>query len=324
MLQETTQFTSPLNGKINFQVRKGISCDYHRIQLPVQTMGIDPFAVPKGQALDVFCRTQELVNDTYFTEKNGRKIAVDIDDFWYLDPSHYLFGIWNSGKVSDKIITAIKYADVVTTTNHALWRRIRKFNHNIEILPNALPFDTGQFQKKDISGKTTFFWAGGASHAQDIAILRTVMTNTQYDLTLMGDDGGSQWAKIKMLFAGRAKITKMLPVDSYMTGFQGNVMLVPIENNFFNQHKSNLKILEAGCKGMAVIASKVYPYYNGTDMPFVMYANTPAEWQSHIKYCIANPAFVQDMGAGLADHVRKQYELNNINIQRRQIYESLI
>lgn len=320
MLQETTRFTSPLQGKINFMARKNVSCDYHRIKLPAQQMGIDVNIPAPNAKIDVFCRTQEQPIEKYIADLNGKKFIVDIDDYWYLYPHHYLFGIWTEGCMSDKIIGAMKAATLITVTNEKLWIRAKQYNKHVHILPNSLPFDTGQFQRKDVDGKAAFFWAGGASHANDIAILRTVMTNTPFDLTLMGDDGGGQWAKIKATFGGRAKFTKMLPVESYMDGYQGNVMLVPLENNFFNQHKSNLKILEAGCKGMAVIASRMSPYYNGRDMPFVMYANNLTEWQSHIKYCQANPSFVHEMGAGLADHVRRQYNMSEINIERGQIY----
>ncbi len=324
MPQETTQFTSPLQGKINFMVRKNVSCDYHRIQLPAETMGINIDMPAQSSSLDIFCRTQELPIDKFLAQRNEGKLIVDIDDYWYLYPHHYLFSIWAGNHTADKIMQAMIAADIVTTTNEALAQRINVYNKNCAVLPNALPFDSGQFQRCDTSGKAAFFWAGGASHGHDLNILRAIMTNMPYDLTLMGDDGGGQWAKIKASFAGRAKYIRMLPVDSYMTGYQGNVMLAPLENNFFNQHKSNLKILEAGCKGMAVIASRMPPYYNEKDKPFVMYADTPGEWQAHIKYCIANPGFVHEMGAALSEHVRIHYDLNNINKIRKQVYGMLL
>jgi glycosyltransferase involved in cell wall biosynthesis len=324
MLQETTQFTSPLQGKINFMVRPNISCDYHRVKLPAEYMGVDVNAPAPNAKIDVFCRTQEQPIEAYFSGPNRRPFIVDIDDFWYLYPQHYLHGIWNTGKIADKIILAMKEAGAVTVTNEILYDRVKVYNKKVHIIQNALPFDNGQFTKIDTSGKAVFFWAGGASHAGDLTVLRQVMTNTPFELVLMGDDGGGQWAKIRSLFAGRAKITKMLPVESYMSGYQGNVMLIPLENNFFNQHKSNLKVLEAGAKGMAVIASRMYPYYNEKDKPYIMYADTPAEWQSHIRYCMANPGFVQEMGAALAEHVRTEYSLRAANAARHAIYSGII
>lgn len=321
MLQETTQYTSPLQGKISFQIRKGISCDYHRIDLPARAIGINTEIAPTHALLNVVCRFPD--DDSRVI--NGKSI-VDVDDYWHLYPHHYLHGIWHSSKSAQRIVSAIERADMVTVTNLHLWQKVRQFNSRVEILPNALPFDEGQFKLLTgdaIYDKAKFFWAGGASHAQDLAVIRNVLTSTQFDLTLMGDDGGGQWAKIRTSFGGRAKFIKMLSVESYMTGYEGNVMLVPLENNYFNIHKSNLKVLEAGCKGMAVIASRMHPYYNAKDMPYVMYADNLGEWQSHIRYCIANPGFVKDMGLALADHVRREYDLHEVNIKRRHIYESL-
>lgn len=320
MLQKITQFTSPLQGKVNFMARKNVSCDYHRIQLPAEHMGIDIHAPAPNAKIEVFCRTQEQPIEKYIADLGSRKFIVDVDDYWYLYPYHYLFGIWAGSNTAEKIIQAMKAAHMVTVTNDALWQKARQYNRYVHILPNALPFDSGQFQRTENDGSPAFFWAGGASHMHDLGVLRSIMINTSYNLTLMGDDGGGQWAKIKTTFGPRAKIIKMLPVDSYMTGYQGNVMLIPLENNFFNQHKSNLKILEAGCKGMAVIASRVAPYYNETDKPFIMYADSPAEWQANIRYCQANPGFVKEMGAALGEHVRKHYNLKDINELRNQIY----
>lgn len=320
MLQETIRSISPLQGKINFMVRQMVSCDYHRIQLPAQEMGVDIHAPCPNARIDIFCRTQEQPIEKYISALDGRKFIVDIDDYWHLYPHHYLFGIWTGNDMANKIIQAMKAARIVTVTNDALWQRAKQYNRYVHILPNALPFDSGQFQRTENDGSPTFFWGGGASHMHDINILRSIMINIPYNLTLMGDDGGGQWAKIKTTFGPRAKIIKILPVDSYMNGYQGNIMLIPLENNFFNQHKSNLKILEAGCKGMAVIASRMAPYYNEKDKPFIMYADSPAEWQAHIKYCQANPGFVKEMGAALADHVRRHYDLKNINELRKQIY----
>ncbi len=316
---ETTQYTNhSLNGKVDFIFREGVSCDYHRILLPAMGLGINPHQSTSNPLLEVFCRMPAR------SLRGNVPVIVDLDDYYYLYPHHYLFNSWNGNKHTETIINALKNADAVTVTNRMLSDKVSQFNDNVFILPNALPFDSGQFNRGDMSGPTRFMWAGGASHLHDLNIIRPVLHSIPFDLTLYGDDGYGEWSKIRNLFGARAKYKKALSVDSYMTGFHGNVMLVPIENNYFNNHKSNLKILEAGCKGMAVIASKCEPYYNKKDAPFIMYAENAQEWALHMKYCSANPNFVTDMGNMLAEHVRLHYNLSDVNEKRKDVYNMLI
>lgn len=306
-----------LKGKVDFMYRDGISCDYHRIILPALGLGIDPAEGVKKSELDVFCRMSGLRDSKV-------PLIVDVDDYWYLYPHHYLYGNWNGNKHTETIIEALKSATAVTVTNRKLFDRANQFNKNVYVIPNGLPFDQGQFTLGDTSGPVRFIWAGGASHLHDLNVIRPVFSSLAFDFTIFGDDGYGEWTKIKNLFAGKAKVIKSLPVDRYMDGMKGNVMLIPIENNYFNNHKSNLKLLEAGCKGMAVIASKCEPYYNSCDEPYVMYASNPTEWALHMKYCVANPNFVADMGSMLAEHVRRKYPLEWMNRQRVHIYEKVI
>ena len=103
-----------------------------------------------------------------------------------------------------------------------------------------------------------------------------------------------------------------------------DVSLIPLERNVFTAFKSNLKILEAGCKNIPAICSFVPPYSDEPRGNVLLFAKNAREWYDHIKYCIKNPTFVKESGIQLGEYVRENYDLTKWNIVRRQIIDSLI
>lgn len=303
--------------RINYYNRTGVSCDYHRIELPVKYMGITSADLDKCD-FSLFCRAPSTpIADKYI---------VDVDDYWYLYPHHYIFNSWNSNNTPALMMKYIKGAELVTTTTSVLAEKIARINKNVEVIPNGLPFGQEQFKiNKSGSDICRFFYAGGPSHLADLAIISPIIKQLSIDFTIQGyNPSVPDWVKIKGGFGPKTKFIANQPIDSYINTYNADVMLIPLENNVFNQHKSNLKILEAAATGMAVIASRVAPYYNETDEPYVLYASTPDEWRAHINYCEHNPNFVKDQAAALGEHCREQYDLMKINKYREQVYYSIL
>lgn len=109
-----------------------------------------------------------------------------------------------------------------------------------------------------------------------------------------------------------------------MEAYDGHSLAVaPLIDSPFNRCKSNLKILEAGAKGLPIICSKVLPYYNPIDESVVSYAETTQDWHTEVKRYLNNPSYREDRGAALAEHVRLHYRMEDANELRRQVYESL-
>lgn len=301
----------------NFEVyiRPNLSCDFHRLQLPYQNLECKP-KVP----IYIFNRIPPDTPDILKRlRKLGFKIICDIDDYWFLDKSHYLYEHLSKSNVPNRIIESLKFADAVTTTTAALADRIKEHNKNIYVIPNALPFDSGQFQKsRDKESDTPFIYVGGASHQQDLAIIKDCSDK----LTIAGYSFDPEWWKIKQANKG-AMFKDELPLASYMEAYEGHrFALAPLVDNPFNNCKSNLKVLEAGCKGLPIITSKCLPYYNPIDNSAVIYANNRYEWQYHMRKLMAYPMYAEDRGAALAEHVREHYSLYKANTIRRQLIES--
>lgn len=100
-----------------------------------------------------------------------------------------------------------------------------------------------------------------------------------------------------------------------------DVSIVPLVHNLFNKCKSELKMIEAGFKGKAVIVSDVNPYkILATDKNsfLVKGSNT---FYKQIKYCIENPNAVTDKANQLHEDVKAKYRLWDLVDKRKQVYE---
>jgi len=239
-------------------------------------------------------------------KKKGFKVVMDLDDHFCLDPDHYLYEAWNRTRTTERLVEMLQQADVVLTTNDVLADQIRKVVRvEVVIAPNALPFDTGQFTlSSDRESSTRFVYIAGPSHIHDVKLL-----DLQDDLTTAG-------------------ITKVgvpykdpLPSLRYMDLYDGHrAALAPLLENSFNVCKSNLKLLEAGAKGLPLFASRVHPYFNWKDSTVIRYLSTSESWSERLKKY--SDSHLADIGRATAEHVRKHYQLRDSNAIRKQVFES--
>lgn len=295
--------------------KPGASCDYHRITLPFENLKANP-KVP----IYIFNRVPKPIPGLFERlKKMGVKIICDLDDYWFLHKEHYLYLHFKDSDNAKRIMDSLKAADAVITTTATLADHIKEFNRNVFVIPNALPFDTGQFQKsKDKESDTPFIYVGGASHRKDLELI----SGMDKGLTIAGFSFDPEWYAIQQAHT-QAEFKNQLPLDCYMDAYDGHrIAIAPLAKNTFNECKSNLKILEAGCKGIPIITSKCLPYYNPIDKDVVTYANNKEEWRYALHRLWKDRIYSYDKGQELAEHVRKHYSLDKVNALRRELLES--
>lgn len=114
-------------------------------------------------------------------------------------------------------------------------------------------------------------------------------------------------------------------LDNYLNYYDtANVAIAPLQDTFWNRHKSELKVIEAAAKKIPIILSGVPPY---SDMPtykgmMMIYKNS--DWIEYIKYCTKNPERVKEMGEILHNSIAEKYDLIKINQKRLQIFRNLL
>jgi len=105
---------------------------------------------------------------------------------------------------------------------------------------------------------------------------------------------------------------EIMPLSSYMNAYNGkDVSIAPLSDDKFNHYKSNLKILEAGCKYMPIICSNLPPY-NYDDSKGIILCSTTADWLNAFE-TFSNPQNRSEAGLILGEYVRKYYDLQTIN-----------
>jgi len=298
-------------------------CFYHRIGTSLEAFGED---LPKAKNTIIwFSRLSAIPYEKLKEYKlAGVKLIHDMDDAFSLSANHILKQTYRNQSMVDRFKALLDLADVVTVTNSFLAQQLKPYTTGeVVVVPNALPFDEGQFCiNKDFDSGTPLCYVGGNTHLHDLELVRKALPLNE--LTIAGVNKDCQvWGEITKRFRG-VTTKPQASLDSYMNLYEGHkIALAPLEKNTFNMCKSNLKILEAGAKGLPIITSRVHPYLNDVDKDVVIYGNSENSWRSAVTKLLKDDEYRKDKGLELAEHVRKHYQLSDANKIRRQIIESL-
>jgi glycosyltransferase involved in cell wall biosynthesis len=107
-----------------------------------------------------------------------------------------------------------------------------------------------------------------------------------------------------------------------------DVCLVPLISNEFNRCKSELKIVEAGYMGKAVIVSDTEPYTSwikhGVNGLKVKDSRNNIDWYVNMRKLILEPNLRKDLAAGLKETITEFFDMDTHNEVRAELYKSLI
>ena len=320
-------------------------CGWHRVMLPLAFMP-DAYNhitdVPSKEILeernfDVVLYNRFSPFDNAWDEtKQHFKVVMDLDDDWELPYNHPLYPYYEPQK--KRVVNNIFNADLVTCTNERIADKVSKYNKNVLILPNCLPYGEQQYNDhRHESDLVRIFWAGGSTHLEDIRLLvnplKRLTANKGFEMVLGGytdTDPVSKayWDQVHSMFTFGGKFTNRklkseLP-NNYMTHFEhADIMLVPLQESDWHASKSNLKILEAASKRIAVICSHVEPYSKDSDAP-VLWVKSQGDWYKHINYLLNNPQERIKLGQELYEWAKIKYNYESIGATRRQAFGDLV
>lgn len=324
-------------------------CGYHRISVPICHLPKEKGRITDDSSEEVMAEGWDIVyinrlwKDNIFEqrERYGFKLVLDLDDYWVLDHDHHQYEDYRGAGFDGKVVRFIREADLVTCTHERLAERIRPYNENVVIVPNAIPYGWAQFSyERGQDEKVRLFWAGGISHEKDLKLLERPMTAiSKTDLKdkvhiIMGGYADSNWyeaniwdSMVKSMTANghlSNNIMRGRQVYEYYDFFQfADIMCIPLQKSMFNQYKSNLKILEAAGKGIPVIASSVHPYL-GFPEDLVNYAGDYSMWIHWINKLVNNPTLRYEQGEALKEYCQNHYNFDEINLRRYESFKLLL
>jgi glycosyltransferase involved in cell wall biosynthesis len=313
-------------------INKNSGPGFHRIHMPLLLMPDTDVYITNAVKEEDFEAKQpttvyynRIISDNILAlqSKYHFRIAVDVDDYWELDPGHILYEYHMANRMPEHHIKHIRLADVVTTTHERLAEEIYKINRNVVVVPNAIPTHPyfPRFRIPNVTGRSRIFWQGSVTHGKDIELLHgpfKKLDKNKFQTVIAGYmDGEPEWDKMVSFFTRGLTIPGMvLPgasVDKYYQHYRhADICVCPLRDNKFNAMKSNLKVLEAAHMGLPVIASNVHPYKN---IPGIMYVSRQQDW---IYWLLKNKTRWKEHAKALWEWCNENHDFDTINETRKQ------
>lgn len=104
--------------------------------------------------------------------------VMDIDDNWDVGKQHPLYATNKSLKIPEKIVENLKRFDYVTTTTEIFADKIKKYNKNVFVFPNAIDPNEDQYKPiKNESKKIRFGFVMGSAHEKDMEQFKGVVSS---------------------------------------------------------------------------------------------------------------------------------------------------
>jgi len=293
--------------------------DYHRLIKPFSLMdydvtrceGVSEEMFDYNFDIVVFSRILPIKRQKEFIrelQKRGTYVICDIDDYWILSSNHV------TKKIGDAFrrysIEALMYADEVWTTHELLGKEVERLNANWYVIPNALDPNEAQWQPKKDYGKR-IGWAGGITHFHDLMLTDGCWGETTP--VICGFNEHPEWLRLADKF--KADYINALPVTDYGLLYdQFDIAIAPLEDNKFNRCKSNLKIIEAGMKGLPIFVQNIHPYTDDNSGIFKV-----DSWHDALTKAVSMEVQeIRSSGASLRRYVLEHYDINKVNELRKE------
>ena len=208
---------------------------------------------------------------------------------------------------------ALGNVDRLVVSTDRLGEALNHLNGDVRIAKNCLDplWWRGLSSRRRRSAKPRVGWAGGSSHTGDLETIADVVRELADEV---------EWVFFGMcpekLRPYISEFHSGVPIAQYpakLASLDLDLALAPVEQNLFNECKSNLRLLEYGICGFPVIASDVYCYQG--DLPVTRVKNRHADWLNAIRMHLADLDAAARQGDALKLAVERDYMLEGDNLQ---------
>ena len=208
----------------------------------------------------------------------------------------------------------LSFVDRFVVSTEPLAEAFAGLHDDIRVIENRLPVEWW----KDLSSqrrrgrKPRVGWAGGVSHTGDLELITDVVKELA--------------AEVEWVFFGMCpevirpyvhEVHEGVEIDLYpaaLARLDLDLALAPIEQNLFNECKSNLRLLEYGACGFPVVCSDLRPYQG--NLPVTRVKNRFKDWVDAIRMHINDLDATAKMGDELRAKVLSDWMLEGDNLLR--------
>lgn len=208
---------------------------------------------------------------------------------------------------------AVALADRFVVSTAPLAEAFADMHTDIQIVANRLPPNWwGNLRaERRVGSKPRVGWAGGSSHTGDLELIEDVVR---------GLAGEVEWVFFGMcperLKPYVHEFYTGVPIEQYpamLASLNLDLALAPLEQNQFNDCKSNLRLLEYGVLGFPVVCSDVLCYRDG--LPVTRVKNRYRDWVDAIRMHLADLDATAKAGDELRQVVRRDWMLEGENLR---------
>lgn len=204
------------------------------------------------------------------------------------------------------------YVDRFVVSTQALADACSGLHGDIRVIENYLPpaWWKGLVTARSRSGKPRVGWAGGISHTGDLDMIADVVLALadEVDWVFMGMCPDKLRPVVK-------EVHKGVDISVYpqaLAALNLDLAVAPLEENLFNECKSNLRLLEYGACGFAVVCSDVRSYQG--NLPVTRVKNRYRDWVDAIRMHVADLGATARAGEELHLQVMRDWMLAGDNL----------
>jgi hypothetical protein len=263
------------------------------------------------------------------TKNCNTPLWIDIDDdLLDVPPENPAWEHYREEAVKENIRQCLKLADVITTASPVLADRIKEFNSNIKVIPNA--FDETWLKHYDPLKKKTnpkvVAWRGTNSHIKDLAIVAEDVHNVanKHPDLIWRFIGFFPWFLQEALKGRTVEHVKGMDPFQYFQYLinQANhqIAICPLVDNALNKSKSNIAWQEHTLAGAITVA----PDFPEWQLDGIQRYGKERSFQDTLLNLIENPQFNHDKLTISLDSIRKNLFLSKINEKRIEVIYELL
>jgi len=199
---------------------------------------------------------------------------------------------------------------------------------------------------EDEYNPVTVMWAGSNTHDKDVEPLVAPIKSLGQkhglgvrfvffgycppdfiEVTTEAGNTATKWA-VKPEYQHFIQYIPGVPYGKYISALKDidpDIALCPLTSESFNRSKSNLRILEMGALGAAVVATDFGPYqfidhdHEGLKIPV---ANRNGDWYEAIESLISNMNYRVELASNLSLKVTREHSWNH-DSQNRRLWDSI-
>lgn len=263
------------------------------------------------------------LNHIRYFRDNGVKIILDYDDVLpYVNLNELEFI-----PSYTEVLQMLNECDLITTTTERMKYYFSLIsNVKCEVLPNIINPVFINERKTENKDKIVLGWYGSSGHIISLTPIKDTILKLLEEFENVYLNVYTDNPKIVSIL--QHKKTNIISYNHKFSEFQDSlgdidINISPIVETYVNLHKSNIRIILAGYKGIPSVASN-FAEYKDLGKENVLLCDSPEQWYENIKLLVTNEDLRKRFGKNIKNKVENEYVFDKWVDIKNEIFNNLI